>query len=430
MAQSVFPVKTSPDLGLLFGRAVFFPIVLAIGLIVVLFGEANYIRSMQGWVDHSNDVLIQAQQLKEYGLTAQWDYRYYRLTGKEEFLRKSQENDRLFESAYKRLVNLVSDNPVQTENVKALYEIAQNWRNSRPNENASRGQLMSAADEFVNAERVLRTERAKRTRRLAAILLFTVGPCALLFVIIVVGYGRRALIRVSRTYQSALQARDEFLSIASHELKTPLTALKLQLQMVERFIRDGSELDKYAKGLTSSLRQVNSLARLVDELLDVSRIQTGRLSLAFEEVNVSQLVSDIVERYEDQLREGKCPLEVDVSSGIVARWDRFRMEQVLVNLIGNIVKYAPGSHARISAEQRGEEVIINVQDSGPGIPKGDQERIFSRFERAASSQNISGLGLGLYVVKRIIGLHKGSIRVESAPGQGTKFIIEMPVNAG
>jgi signal transduction histidine kinase len=228
----------------------------------------------------------------------------------------------------------------------------------------------------------------------------------------------------------AIAVREEFLSIASHELKTPVTSLRLQLQMAERQIKPGTEdissAERLRRHITLSVYQVERLTRLIGDLLDVTKIQAGQMDCHFEEYDVTDMIHEVLERLSEQLQDVHCGVEVNVDKPVRVRWDRSRMEQVLVNLVTNAVKYAPGKPISIEASQHGEHVILAVRDQGPGIPIEGQERIFKRFERAVSSRNISGLGLGLFIVREIVTQHGGKVHVDSRPGHGACFVVDMP----
>jgi two-component system CheB/CheR fusion protein len=237
----------------------------------------------------------------------------------------------------------------------------------------------------------------------------------------------------TKDLQDALRARDEFLSIASHELKTPLTGLKLQLQMAKRRgERDPSaplSADEATSTFGRALRQAGALEDLVEDLLDVSRIQTGRLPLEPKAVNLGDLVEEVAARFSDQLAQAQSRLELRLQPGIVGNWDGRRVTQVFVNLISNAIKYAPQSPLVISTQSGDDDnVVIEVADRGPGISPDKQPNIFERFERAGASANVGGLGLGLYIVRRIVEAHQGTVRVQSGLGQGTRFIIDLPLN--
>lgn len=228
----------------------------------------------------------------------------------------------------------------------------------------------------------------------------------------------------TKDLEVALKARDEFLSIASHELKTPLTSLKLQLQLSRRRVDNDPTL---SKSLDIGIRQVNSLNHLVDDLLDVSRIETGVLSLAVEEFNVSELVEEIIYRFDEQLILAGCEIRKNLAPSLTGKWDRNRIEQILVNLIFNAIKYAPGKEITVSTRKENDQAIIEVADKGPGIDKSQIKMIFDRFTRVGSPQNVGGLGLGLFITKKIVELHAGKIYVDTAPGEGAKFIVSLPL---
>jgi signal transduction histidine kinase/CheY-like chemotaxis protein len=233
--------------------------------------------------------------------------------------------------------------------------------------------------------------------------------------------------------QRAIRSRDEFLSIASHELKTPLTPLKIQTQTF-RLMADRGHLvspspQKLFKMLETSDRQVEKLASLIEEMLDISRINIGRLELTLEQFNLRELIDDSVERFNDELRISGCSIVVEAPAELPVCWDRFRMEQVLVNLITNSIKYAPEKPILIRASVTPDSTIrFSIRDEGIGIDKKDQPRIFERFERAVSAKHFGGLGLGLYIVRQILIAHSGSIRVESEPGHGCEFHVELPAS--
>lgn len=231
--------------------------------------------------------------------------------------------------------------------------------------------------------------------------------------------------------RKAIQVRDEFLSIASHELKTPLTPLKLQLQLLARQIKQEPEaltdvkLDKIMK---NSDKQLNRLSKLIDDLLDVSRISAGKLKLDLEEVNLQDILKEILVQYGHQLQSNHEKVELEADVPVYCKVDPLRIEQVLINLLTNAVKYAPMKTIRISLVKEKNCAKICVKDQGPGISKEHHERIFRRFERVKATDNIGGLGLGLYISRQIIEAHNGKIYVESEPGAGSNFIIELPLS--
>ncbi|RKG94066.1 response regulator [Corallococcus terminator] len=242
---------------------------------------------------------------------------------------------------------------------------------------------------------------------------------------------RKQLEALTQDLQSALTSRDTFLGVASHELKTPVTALMLHLEVTRRRLspKRGEPLSpaRMTTAMDTALRQVERLARLVDELLDVSRIQAGKLDFHLEESDPAELVREVVESFQEQLDQAHCRVELRVTSGARVWWDRSRMEQVLVNLLSNAIKYAPGQPIRIEVAPHDGQLAIRVADSGPGIPREHQDRVFERFERGGPPRSVHGLGLGLFIASQIVQGHHGQLRLDSDAGQGATFTIELPL---
>jgi signal transduction histidine kinase len=230
--------------------------------------------------------------------------------------------------------------------------------------------------------------------------------------------------------KASVKARDEFISIVSHELKTPLTPLALNIQSFLQLLLENRletfPRDKLERMLRTSNNQIDRLSKLVSELLDASRISEGKLKIEREEMDLSESIRSIAEHYSEPIRRTGCGLEVFVQDGIRGNWDRFRIEQVLTNLLTNAMKYCAGNPVEIHAEANRDEARIHVKDHGIGIAAEDQARIFKRFERAVSSKHFGGLGLGLYISKQIVESHGGKILVESEFGKGTTFTVVLP----
>lgn len=221
--------------------------------------------------------------------------------------------------------------------------------------------------------------------------------------------------------ERSINMRDDFLSIAAHELKTPITPITMQLQMLERALIKNN--DPVLLRITqSSKKEMDRLTRLIDELLDVSRISAGRLLLNLEEVNLKDLIEAVIKRYENH-----CTIHSSLDSSIVGRWDFLRLESVVENLLTNAIKYGNNSLITIEAHKKNNMAILSVQDRGIGISLADQERIFESFERAVSVRKYSGLGLGLYITKKIVESHGGTIKLKSESGKGSVFSVELPL---
>ena len=229
--------------------------------------------------------------------------------------------------------------------------------------------------------------------------------------------------------QAAVAARDEFLSIASHELRTPLTALRLALENLRRVTgREAASgpSPQLERVLAASERAGQRLEKLVEALLDVSRIHMGRLELDVEALDLADVVDEAVAAIDDELRQSGSTVDVR-GEPTQGHWDRLRLGQVLVNLLANAVKYGAGKPIEIRYGARDARAWVTIRDHGIGIDPADQRHIFERFERAVSSQNYGGLGLGLYIVKRILEAHGGTVRVESRPDEGAAFEVELPL---
>ncbi len=239
--------------------------------------------------------------------------------------------------------------------------------------------------------------------------------------------------RLYRAAQEAILARDEFLSIASHELKTPLTALQLQLQMLLRTAQKSGLAKLSPERLLTKLQmadqQTERLAGLINDLLDVARIRTGRIEVRLEEVDLTQIVQDVVARFEEQITQSGCTVKLDTERPVVACWDRARLEQVVINLLSNAIKYGPGKPIAITVRSEESTAELVVSDQGIGIEPEHLERIFVRFERAVSASHYGGLGLGLYIVRQIVEALGGSIRVSSEFGAGSTFTVTLPRTA-
>ena len=229
----------------------------------------------------------------------------------------------------------------------------------------------------------------------------------------------------------AVRARDEFLSVASHELKTPLTSLKIQVQLRKRKVLNNDEAvlqkENILKTIENDERQIKRLTRLIDDMLDITRINTGKLTVNPEHVDLSGLVYEVSDRLSEQLADADCELQIEAKANVFGRWDRFRIEQVYTNLLTNAMKYGAGKPIKVTVSKNDKMALLTVQDLGIGIDQADQKRIFMQFERAVKSGEVSGLGLGLYIVAQIMNAHGGNIHVESELGQGSKFVAQLPL---
>ena len=242
----------------------------------------------------------------------------------------------------------------------------------------------------------------------------------------------RKLQSLNEHLTEALRTRDEFLSIASHELKTPLTALKLQTMLHQRAVVRKGALAYSPQEVNSKFeqadKQVSRLTRLVDDMLDVARINSGKLTLNTEQFSLAELAREVLDRMKSQFNSARMGMpELTVTGDPLGSWDRLRIEQVLINLLTNSIRYGAGKPVRVEIDVQGETVQLRVLDRGIDIAPLAQKKIFDRFERAINANEVSGLGLGLFITKQIVESHGGRIWVESELGQGSTFVAELPL---
>ncbi|MCY1030576.1 ATP-binding protein [Corallococcus sp. BB11-1] len=282
---------------------------------------------------------------------------------------------------------------------------------------------------------VLSVPLRSRGRTLGVVTLFTAAPQRTLVAADVTMAEELALrvsvalenARLFHDAQSAVRLRDEFLSVASHELKTPLTSLILQHNLIGRALELAGAQGAVSGRLATAQRQVLRLTALVDNLLDVSRLSLGKLALERAEVDLAQLTRDAVERLEDVFAQARCPLRVELPRTLTGQWDALRLDQVLVNLLSNAAKYGAGHPVSVRAGLGADgEAWLEVRDEGIGIEADALPRLFGRFERAVSDRHYGGMGLGLYISRRIVDALGGSIEVASLPGQGATFTLRLP----
>jgi PAS domain S-box-containing protein len=233
--------------------------------------------------------------------------------------------------------------------------------------------------------------------------------------------------RLYRDAREAVRVREVFLSVASHELRTPLTTLLLQAESLQRAARRGAmPPDKVLGKATAIVGQLERLAALVDQLLDVSRVANGQLQLRREELDLSALAAETVARFQD---DSAAPIRTEIAGPIIGMWDRLRVEQVLSNLLSNALKYGGGSPIDVTVSEAEGTATIKVTDRGIGIAPEHQGRIFERFERLVSERHYGGFGLGLWIVRQIVEALGGTITVASEPGKGSTFIVALRIRS-
>ncbi len=230
---------------------------------------------------------------------------------------------------------------------------------------------------------------------------------------------------IRRKIEESLQTRDTFFAAAAHELRNPINALQLQLLSIMRAAERNDAalpLDWVRGRVGKAAHQVSRLVRLIDDLLDVSRIASGRLQLDLEPVDLAAVVAEVI----DRLDSPEQALIVRVLEPTVGQWDRLRLDQVLTNLVSNALKYGEGRPIQVTVKSDDTDALLDVSDQGIGIAPEHQERIFERFERVVADRRYAGFGLGLWITSRIVEEFGGSLSVRSEPGSGSTFIVRLP----
>lgn len=290
----------------------------------------------------------------------------------------------------------------------------------------------------IDSRSVISVRLKGRESLLGTITFFTVGGSKFTFqerhkhLVEEIAYRTSMAMENSILYQNsqeAIRSRDEFLSIASHELKTPLQSLMLQNQMRKRELQKGIEVNevKLKRMLDTDDRQLQRISRLIDDMLDIARIRAKRLTIHKEKFEFVPFLTDVVDRLAPQMTEAGCEYSLQLCDAVSLHADAYRIEQVIVNLLTNAMKFGAGKPIRLEVVKFSYKIRLLVHDQGPGIHLDDAERIFQRFERATNDREISGLGLGLYISRQIVQDHEGALYVTSHPGSGSTFIMELPL---
>lgn len=447
-------------------RALIFPLILAIGLAGIFLWQVRGLLQINKWVDEGDQIISKAEHLGLSVTEMETGVRGYILFGTKDYQDFFQKSEVDIPAEIKDLKNLLADNPAQLAILAEVEENLDRWIISARETLAIREKAGSLSHfkptgkgrpvmaliktklrTFIQSEIEVRNERFQYARRTTRYAMFFGIFLAFLLGLVLAIFSRRALMHLSLSYQGAfsglekksqelllskqeleraLGTRDEFISVASHELRTPITSLKLQLQMAKREISRENLPASIDRNVSISLSQVERLTNLVDKLLDISRIQTGRLEVELEKVDLSKLASELVEHFQGEFRKVGSSVSSSIEPGVEAACDRFRIEQVFVNLLTNAIKYGQGKPINVSLRKKADTVTFTVFDQGQGIRPEEQEKIFERFQRAGASKNVDGIGLGLYIARQVVHAHRGRIYVESDGSSGSAFHVEIP----
>ncbi|PBJ27575.1 Sensor protein TorS [Pseudomonas sp. ACN8] len=231
--------------------------------------------------------------------------------------------------------------------------------------------------------------------------------------------------------EQAVRMRDDFMSIVAHEVRTPLNGLILETQLRKMHLaRDNAAaftLDKMHAMVDRDERQIKSLIRLIEDMLDVSRIRTGKLSIRPTRVDLSTLLRDVLHNFSRQIDAAEASVSLEATQPVIGNWDEFRIEQVISNLLSNALRYGARSPVSVKVYSEGDQALVDVQDQGIGISEANQKRIFQQFERVSAKHTVAGLGLGLFISEQIVAAHGGTITVHSRIGEGALFRVCLPL---
>jgi signal transduction histidine kinase len=278
-------------------------------------------------------------------------------------------------------------------------------------------------------ETTAQSERWSRLSLWALLLVTLANTLAGTAVILVVRRTLRRVHRYASQLNHAIRVRDEFLAVAGHELRTPLSVLGMSAQLLQRAVSDGRAADPRLLGTLAARldRNVTAVATLVDRMLDVTNLNEGRLELVRSPCSLADIVGHAVERLGPLCEQAGCPVALEVDAAPVGHWDRTRIEQVVSNLLINVTRHACRGPAVMTVAREGDWARLTLLDQGPGVAEGDRQRIFDRFERLGAPKDGSGMGLGLAVARDIVIAHGGRLWVDSAPGGGARFVMELPI---
>ena len=449
----------------LVANAVMVPLAVMAVVAVVLAWQVRQLVSDASWVDHTDLVIAKANRTQKLLLDMETGTRGFLLTNDASFLKPYDDARTQMEGAFGVLAALVADSPPQVERVKRLRARFEAWNDSAGQTvERSKTVRISVYDPLLRNEMlarkvnmddmralivdILQEEEAQRARRetdarrastvtalSALVVLFLLGTTLVLVT-------RRNLIEVARRFETtldaerlareeaeeALEIRENFLQMASHELKTPVTSLRLQLESMLRTLEKSGEatsLKRVEQKTVTALRQLTRLQDLIASLLDVQRLGATGDTLIVTEVDAVMVVHEALARIDSDVRASGCPVTVHAPPQLVVKADPMRLDQVVTNLVTNALKYGRKKPVTVTLNREGERVFLRIKDEGIGIEAPDQARIFERFERAVSGEHFHGFGLGLWIVKSLLEKMGGSIRVESARGVGSTFIVEL-----
>ncbi len=459
-----------------------YPITFLLILSAVFIAQIYFLLNATSWLDHTDQVISKVSSVYRQAVESQADFRGFMITKHPQMMMKSRTAGEEVLAKIPELKDLVSEDDEQVKNLTRTDVNFRKWLGSIEAYNSSSPgaalgiiyygaplfeKVKSSFHDIIDNEEALRRIRQKKVRETTVILIFLSIGLTLLVGAMIAFFSRSQLLKLSNNYdraltgledknasllqevdarkksevvriqlvedlKKALKSRDEFLSVASHELRTPIMSLQLQTRLLQGYMKKSKLLEltpKINKAAETCERQSERLAKLIELLLDITRIRLGKIELSLNTVELVSLTKEIIPQVvNSKPSEYLSSIAVVGDAQVFGVWDRLRMEQILINLISNAFKYGEGKpiSIEIHADNIGEKAIFRIQDQGIGVVQGLQEKIFERFERAVSGEHISGLGLGLYIVTQLVRAHGGKISLISEQGKGAIFTMEIP----
>jgi len=424
----------SPDqiLRQLLGRAVALPLIMVAILGGLLAVEVRALLGLTDWVDHTDRVIAEAQETLKLVADEQSMVRGFLLTGHEEFLDRQKTVREALSQQWRELIESVADNPEQTARARRAQELSDDLerrldkavaerraggRPGPPEEGDGRpliDGIRTGLGTFLAIERDLLADRTQRVSESAKAAVLGALFAALLCGAALGLVARQQIRKVGGAYRELLELRDELLNMTAHELRTPVTSLLLQLELLERHgIEHGS--------VEVARRQARRLGELIEALIDANALSSGaEVPLERGDVDLRQVARAAVSK-----AAAGCEVQLDLDEAPVrGRWDEKRLVTAVSALVANACKFGRGKPVRVAVHRLPGEAEVSVTDQGPGLD-GASDRIFGKFTRGVSQKSWGGLGLGLFAARRIAELHGGSLGVDGA-GQGTRFTVRLP----
>lgn len=457
----------------LLNRVTLIPILLLCLLAVALTTFQHYVSEIDHLIEETDSTIKEVRKTQQLLLVMESNYNSYVVTRRQEFLKnyliarndlpeafsglERKVRDRKAEIQFESLRKAFKDWVLHSESLFGLtfsegVKIFETTKFQRIG-NMYLTSLRNAFEEFTNRQISLRNRQLERSNDTRMVLLGA-GLFLLFFTAVflawyfrkqlkaaferyelqnlVLDQSREALKESLEQKEKALKSRDEFITIASHELNTPLQGLLLQAQMVRRSLTRPGEMhiteEKLEKYLDREISQVNRLTQLVSDMLEITKMGTGMLKIKRDYLELNACIEETLDDLQHLIQSTGSRIFLENNGELEGRWDPHRLKQILLNLLTNALKYGQGEPVTVRTYEKDGKARIEIEDHGLGIDSLSQERIFHRFERDISSSEVSGLGLGLFITKELVKAHGGLIWVESSgKDQGSTFIVELPL---